>query len=130
VRPDLALMTLNAAVPVESATTFDESKSPKGMALFPTEDFFASMNGVNFARHNCPWYSGDNRILLTRRGSTKYGIETPLQMSGPHQAYDSSQRVKSKKIWYMEENEVIATPQPVDGSGNILNPMSRSIRLR
>lgn len=130
VKPDMALMSLVASVNVTSADTFSQYQSPKGSSLYPTEDFFAERSGVMMARHNAPWYGADRRILLTRLGSTKYGIETPLEIRGPYPSYDSNGRIKSNDIWYGEQNEVIATPQAVDANGNVLNPVSRTIVLR
>jgi hypothetical protein len=129
-KPDLALMTLNASVNIEAAALFYKLNSPDGTDLFPTEDYFATRNGVNMARHNTPWYSQDRRILLTRQGATRYGLETPMEVRGPYPKYDSSGRIKSNDVWYGEQNEVIATPQTVDVNGAVINPVSRTIVLR
>lgn len=129
-RPNLALMSLNAATYITQATIFYKFNSPAGTDYFPTEDIFFERNGVRGAQHNTPWRIGDRRIFMGRRGATKYGIETPFEIEGPYPTYDSSQNVKDAKVMYGSENSVICTPMVKKQDGTILNPPSRTILLR
>lgn len=128
--PNVAIASLNAATYLTQATNFAPLMAPRGTELYPTPEFFAARNGVMFARHNTPWPGRDKRILYTRRGSTKYAIDTPFMLDGPHPTYDSSGLVKAKKVYYGEELSVIATPQVTNAAGTVLNPNSRTIILR
>lgn len=90
---------------------------------------FGNRSGVNFARINAPWVAGDNRILLTQKGATRYAVETPYQIEGPYPKYDVNGNIVDAKLFYGRENSVMATPQTIDNTGAILNPKSRSIKL-
>lgn len=128
--PNLGIMDLIVASKITAATTFYKLNSPDGTNLGPTGDFFASRNGINLARHNTPWRAGSQRLLLTRRGSTKYAIDTPMRVVGPVQKYDvSTLQAVAGQIWYLEENSAQFTPQVKNQAGAVLNPPSYSIKL-
>jgi hypothetical protein len=128
--PNLALMSLNASVWITMATIFYNFNNPKGTNLFPSSSYFFERTQINGARFNAPWRVGDTRILLNRIGTTKYGIDEPFQVKGPFPAYDTNGKIIDKDIYYGAENSVICTPQVQDQSGNVLNPVARSIYLR
>ena len=129
-KPNLAVFSLNAATYIENAQIFYKLASPEGTRLIPTSNYFGERSGVTMAKINAPWVAGDSRILLTQKGSTRYGIETPYAMEGPFPKYDpSTGNIIDAKVWYGRENAVLATPQVKDTSGNIINPVSRTIIL-
>jgi hypothetical protein len=128
--PDLCLGSLTASTFITRAPIFAPLFAPAGTALYPTPDCYAQRNGVYMARHNTPWIGGDRRLLLTKRGSTKYAVDTPFQIEGPLQAYDQATAAPvGAKYWIGQENSVIATPQVTNKAGTVLNPKSRTIRL-
>ena len=129
VKPDLAINSLAVAAELESAGIFYKLNSPDGTNLFPTEDYYATRNGVNMARINSPWLSGDSRILLTRKGSTQWGVQQALEVAGQIYVGDSSGRVVDRQNWIARQSEIIATPQVTNQAGTVLNPVSRSIRV-
>lgn len=94
-----------------------------------TDNMFGRRSGVNFGRINAPWGPGDGRILMSQKGSTRYGIQTPYAIEGPYPKYDSNQNLIDAKAWMGKENSVLCTPQVTDINGNILNPVSRTIRI-
>jgi DNA-directed RNA polymerase subunit M/transcription elongation factor TFIIS len=130
-KPNLAIMSLNASQYIENAAMWYKLNSPDLGSLTGggTSNMFGSRSGVNFARINAPWVAGDNRILLTQKGATRYAIETPYQIEGPYPKYDSNGNIVDAKLFYGRENSVMATPQTIDSNGNIINPKSRSIKL-
>jgi hypothetical protein len=129
--PNLGLMSLNAAAKVTSAQTFFQWASPKGTELYPTPSYFASRNGINHARLNAPWFAGDNRILLTRKGSTRYGIDTPWEVKGPFPKYEPvTGKIVASEVYYGQENSAIGTPQVQDLAGTVINPVGRTILLK
>jgi len=130
-KPNVSVMSLNVATYIENASMWYKLNSPVGSEFTPaSENIFGRRSGVDFARINAPWAPGDQRILLTQRGSTRYGIQTPYSMEGPFQKYDTTTGdVIDAKAWIGKENSVLATPQVTDTNGNILNPVSRTIRV-
>jgi hypothetical protein len=128
-KPNLAIYSLNSAVFVENAQMFYKLAQPEGTRLITTGNFFGQRSGMDLAKINAPWAAGDGRILLTQKGSTRYGVQTPFRVQGPYPKYDSNQQILSAKLWYGEENSVLATPQVTDANGNILNPVSRTIKI-
>jgi len=129
-KPNLAVMSLVASTNITRATLFYQLNSPKGSELFPTPEYFGGRTGINMARINAPWNGLDRRILLTRKGSTKYGIDTPFELKGPYPSYDANGLIIAKEVYYGEENSVLCTPQVQDQSGNIINPVAKTIILR
>lgn len=134
VTPNLGIMSRKASTWITQASIFYTFNSPTGTDLFPTSNIFFERTGLRGARINAPWVIGDTRIVLTRKGTTKYAIDTPFEMRGPYPSYDSNGKIKSKEIFYAEENSVICTPQlrsdPVNNPQTVINPFSRSIILR
>jgi hypothetical protein len=128
-KPNLILGSLMACTRITNAQTFYKWQSPVGTDLFPSKNFIAERNGKMVAEHNTPWSAGDSRLLLTRRGSTKYGVDTPFEIEGPIQKQNNGALVDTKLI-YGAENSVICTPQVTDQAGNVMNPVARSIFLR
>jgi hypothetical protein len=126
-KPNLMISSLNAATFVENARIFYKFASPDGTRLINTGNTYGERSGINFSKINAPWAAGDGRVLLTQKGSTRYGIETPYNMEGPYPMYDSNQNIIDAKLWYGRENSVLCTPQTRDLSYNILNPVSRTI---
>ena len=90
----------------------------------------AERNGIDYFRHNAPWSAGNGRLLLTQRGSTKLGVDTPFEIEGPFPTYASNGQIKDTKVIKGSENSVVCTPQVQDQAGNVLNPVSRSIYFR
>jgi hypothetical protein len=130
-RPNLVLGSLNAMVKVENAQLFYQIASPKGTNLIPaTRGTVAERGGLAYAKHNTPWSAGDGRLLLTKAGSTRYGVDTPFQMEGPYPSYGPNGKLKSNKQMMGAENSVICTPQATDQSGTVRNPVARSLYLR
>lgn len=129
-RPNLAIMSLTAASYIENARIFYKFAQPDGTQLLNTGNTFGQRAGMNLSRINAPWVAGDGRILLTSRGSTRYGIETPYDMEGPFPVYDSSQNIIDAKVWYGSENSVMATPVVQDSNGVVYNPPNRSVILQ
>jgi hypothetical protein len=130
-KPNLGIMSLNASQYIENASMWYKFNSPDlgGLSGGGTSNMFGNRSGVNFARINAPWVAGDNRILLTQKGATRYAIETPYQIEGPYPKYDSNGNIVDAKLFYGRENSVMATPQTIDSNGKIINPKSRSIKL-
>ena len=129
--PNLCIGSLKAMTRVINAQLFYKLASPEGSKLLGTSNnMIAERNGINFGRHNAPWSAGDGRLLLTQRGSTKLGVDTPFEIEGPFPTYDSSNRIRDTKVIKGSENSIIATPQVTDQAGNVLNPVSRSIYFR
>jgi hypothetical protein len=130
-KPNLGIMSLNASQYIENASIWYKLNQPDLGSLTGggTSNLFGTRSGVNFNRINAPWVAGDNRILLTQKGATRYAIETPYQIEGPYPKYDNNGNIVDAKVFYGRENSVMATPQTVDSTGAILNPKSRSIKL-
>lgn len=129
--PNLCIGSLKAMTKVINAQVFYKLASPDGSSLSATsKNMIADRNGIMFGRHNAPWSAGDGRLLLTQRGSTKLGVDTPFEIEGPFPTYDSNNRIRDTKVIKGSENSIIATPQVTDQNGNILNPVSRSIYFR
>lgn len=130
-KPNLGIMSLNASQYIENAAMWYKLNSPDlgGLSGGGTSSMFGNRSGVNFARINAPWVAGDNRILLTQKGATRYGVETPYQIEGPYPKYDTNGQIVDAKLFYGRENSVLATPQTIDKNGAIINPKSRSIKL-
>ncbi len=148
VSPNLALMSVGASPYITSSDIFYQLNNPTGTSMFPTNNFFFERTGIMGARFNAPWRARNSRILLTRKGTTKYGIDSPLEIRGPLPSYDNSTvpLAVPRDIYYAEEYSVIATPQvknmqaaPPSGYNStnygvypapVINPVSRSIILR
>jgi hypothetical protein len=129
--PNLALMSKNVAGLITQADIWYQLNSPNGSDLYPLPDMFFDRNGIFGARHNSPWACGDRRILVGRRGATKYGVGIPAQVSGPYPKYDpNSGNMLSVDAFYLEEYSTIATPVVTDINSNQLNPPYRTIVLR
>jgi Prohead core protein serine protease len=126
-KPNLAIFSLNSATYVENARIFYKWASPDGTRLIDTGNTFGVRSNMNLSKINAPWAAGDGRVLLTQKGSTRYGIETPYEMEGPYPVYDANQNIVDAKLWYGRENSVLATPQVRDANYNIINPVSRTI---
>lgn len=133
--PDLAIMSLVAANYIQNATTFYKWVSPEGSLLkdprIVSNSKYAERNGIELAKINTPWSAADARIWVGRNGSTKYGVDVPFEMQGPHPKYDTTTgQVIDTKVAYGRENSVICTPQVQNQAGVVLNPVSRTIILR
>jgi hypothetical protein len=128
-KPNLALFSLNSAAYIENAQMFYKLAQPDGTKLITTGNYFGERAGMNLAKINAPWVAGDGRVLLTQKGSTRYGIETPYQIEGPFPKYDSNMNIIDAKVWYGRENSVLCTPQVTDVNGNVINPVSRTIKI-
>lgn len=126
-KPNLAIFSLNAAAYVENARIFYKWASPDGTRLIDTGNTFGQRSNMNLSKINAPWVAGDGRVLLTQKGSTRYGIETPYNLEGPFPMYDSNQNIIDAKVWKGSENSVLCTPQVRDTSYNIINPVSKTI---
>jgi Inorganic Pyrophosphatase len=130
VKPNLGMMSLNSAVNLRNAAIFYQWASPAGTELMPTDDYFASRSGMRFAEYNAPIWAADQRLLLSREGSTKYGVDVPWEYRGPLAKYDTQGRPIDAEIYYARENSVIATPQVIDVNGNVIQPVSSYVMLR
>lgn len=130
-RPNLGVMSLNAATYIENAAMWYKFNSPDlgNLSGLADSTYFGSRSGVNFARINAPTVFGDNRIILTQKGATRYAVETAYQIEGPYPKYDTNGNIVDAKVFYGRENSIIATPQTIDTTGAIINPKSRSIKL-
>lgn len=131
-RPNLGIMSLNVAAYIENAAMWYKLNSPDigSLSGLAESTYFGKRSGVNLAQINAPWVAGDNRILLTQKGATRYAIETPYEIEGPIQKYDpTTGNVVDAKAYIGRENSVMATPQTIDTNGNIINPKSRSIKI-
>lgn len=131
-KPNLAMMSLNAAVNIENAALFYKLNSPQGTELLSDQTYFGRRNSVNLAKINAPWAVGDNRIMMHQIGGTQYGVDVPFEMEGPVQSYKvngSTVQVADEKIWYGREHSAIFTPQATNADGVVLNPYLRSIVL-
>jgi ribosomal protein L21E len=126
-KPNLAIFSLNSATYVENARIFYKWASPDGTKLIDTGNTFGQRSNMNLSKINAPWVAGDGRVLLTQKGSTRYGIETPYNLEGHYPMYDANQNIIDAKLWYGRENSVMCTPQVRDNSFNIINPVSRTI---
>ena len=126
-KPNLAIFSLNSSTYVENARIFYKWASPDGTKLIDTGNTFGQRSNMNLSKINAPWVAGDGRVLLTQKGSTRYGIETPYNLEGPYPMYDANQNIIDAKLWYGRENSVMCTPQVRDNSYNIINPVSRTI---
>lgn len=129
--PNLVIGSLSAMKPVLNAQLFFKLASPETARLTPTSrNMIAERNGIDYFRHNAPWSAGNGRLLLTQRGSTKLGVDTPFEIEGPFPTYAANGQIKDTKVIKGSENSVICTPQVQDQAGNVLNPVSRSIFFR
>lgn len=131
-RPNVSIMSMNTAARIQNATMWYKLNDPQighlnGMA---TSTIFGARSDVNFAQINAPWIGGDNRILLTQRGSTKYGVQTPYQIEGPFPKYDpTTGNIVDAKVFFGRENSLFCTPQAMDSNYNALNPVSRTVKI-
>jgi hypothetical protein len=130
VAPDLVLGSLKAMVKAKNARIFWKFVSPRGSDLILTKNDVAERNGLNYCQHNAPWSAGDGRLLLTRRGSTKYGVDTPFEVEGPFPSYGPNQGIKDSMKIKGSEYSVICTPQVTNEAGTVINPVARSIFFR
>jgi hypothetical protein len=126
-KPNLAIFSNVSATFVENARIFYKWASPDGTRLLDTGNTFGMRSGMNLSKINAPWVAGDARVLLTQKGSTRYGIETPYQIEGPYPVYDANQLIVDAKQWFGRENSVLCTPQVRDLDNRIINPVSRTI---
>ena len=129
-RPNFVLGSLMASTWITQATIFYQQANPRGTGIYPTENYYFERNGLRGARVNAPLRVGDTRLLFSRLGATKYGLDTPFEVKGPYPTYDSNGKIISKDLFYGEELSVIATPQAKNSGGTILNPVSRTLILR
>lgn len=129
VAPDLAIMSATVSPQITEATLFYKLNSPRDTDLYPSEEFFATRNGVDMARINTPTFFGDTAIVVTRRFSSKYAIDTPAETRGPAIKYDASGNFIPGDGFYMAENSAIFTPQVKNLAGTIINPVGRVILL-
>lgn len=129
VAPDLAIMSSTVSPFITEATAFYKLNSPRNTVLYPTEEYFAERNGIDMARINTPWFVGDTGLLLTRRNTTKYAIDTPAEVKGPFVKYDASGNVIAGEGYYLMENSAIVTPQVKNSAGTIINPVGRFLLL-
>lgn len=128
--PNFALGSFAAMEYVAQADLFYNLNSPKGTTLSAgTNNFIASRNSVDFAKHNTQWQAGDSRILLGRVGATKYGVRNPLTPKGPFPSYDTNMKVTNAEQWLAEEFSVLCTPEVTTQAGKVLNPYYRTIKL-
>lgn len=129
--PNLCVGSLTAMKPVLNAQIFYKLASPEASRLSPTsKNFIAERNGIAYFRHNAPWSAGSGRLLLTQRGSTKLGVDTPFEIEGPFPTFAANGQIRDTKVIKGSENSVVCTPQVQDQAGNVLNPVSRSIYFR
>lgn len=126
-KPNLGIFSLLSATFVENASMFYKFASPDGSKLIDTGNTFGQRANMNLSKINAPWVAGDGRVLLSQRGSTRYGIETPYQMQGPFPVYDATQQIVDAQLWYGRENSVLCTPQVRDSDYAIMNPVSRTV---
>lgn len=129
-KPNVGIMSLNAATNIQNAAIFYKLNSPQGTELLADGTYFGRRGSVNLAQINAPWAAGDNRILFSQIGATQYGVDTPFEVEGPVQSYvveGAEVRVKDEKIWYGREHSAIFTPQPTDHEGRVLNPFNRTV---
>ncbi|MCF8566904.1 hypothetical protein LLE49_19480 [Alicyclobacillus tolerans] len=127
---NLALFSLNNSNYVRNAQIFYKLAQPAGVSLTPTRNFFGTRDELDLYKLNAPWVLGDSRILLTQKNATRYGIQTPYKIEGPIQKQDpTTGNLLPVKAWYGEEFSAIVTPQVLDKNGNVLNPVSRTIRI-
>lgn len=134
VPPDTAIMSLTLATYIQNATLFYQWASPPGSQLVETaiksSARFAERSGIEYAKIQTPWSAGDRRILLNKRGTTKYGVDSPFEIQGPFPSYDSTGAIIDEKIGYGRENSVVCTPQVEDQNGKVLNPVARTLLIR
>jgi len=128
-KPNIAIMSLNAATYIENAQLFYKLAQPEGTKLITTSNYFGERSNVNLAKINAPWVAGDGRMLLTQKGSTRYGVQTPYAIEGPYPKYDTNGLIIDAKLWYGKENSVLCTPQTTDVNGNVINPVSRTLKF-
>ncbi len=127
---NLALFSLNSSLYVRNAQMFYKLAQPPATSLTPTRNYFGVRDELNLFKLNAPWVLGDNRILLTQKNATRYGIQTPYKIEGPVTKQDpTTGNLLPVKAWYGEEFSAIVTPQVLDANGNVINPVSRTIRL-
>lgn len=131
-RPNLCLGSLTAMTYVENAQIFYKLAQPDGTRLVAsTRDSVAERGGIAYQKHNNPWAVGDSRLLLTRLGATKVAVDSPIEVEGPYATQEQSTGLhKTNKTMYATENAVVCTAQAVDQSGNVKNPVGRSIIFR
>lgn len=127
---NLGLCSLNVSTLIRNAQMFYKQAQPPGVTLNPTNNNFGSRDEISLNKINAPWVFGDNRILLSQKNSTRYGIQTPYKIEGPITKQDQATGLLLPvKAWYGEEFSAIVTPQVIDANGNVLNPVSRTIRI-
>lgn len=127
---NLAMFSLNSSNYVRNAQMFYKLAQPPGVSLNPTRNYFGARDELDLFKLNAPWVLGDNRILLTQKNATRYGIQTPYKIEGPITKQDiTTGQLTAVKAWYGEEFSCICTPQVIDKNGNVLNPVSRTIRI-
>ncbi|WP_088187549.1 DUF6582 domain-containing protein [Desulfosporosinus sp. FKA] len=128
--PNLGLFSLNSSNFVRNAQMFYKLAQPPATSLTPTKNFFGVRDETSLFKLNAPWILGDSRILLTQKNATRYGIQTPYKIEGPITKQDpTTGNLLPVKAWYGEEFSAIVTPQVLDSNGNVLNPVSRTIRI-
>ncbi len=128
---NLALMSLVASTNITKSEIFYKQNSPDGTTLMPTANFFYDRNGIMGARHDSPWTGKNDRILMSVQGSTKYAIDTAAEVKGPYPKFEAgTNNIIDQDTYYLGENAVICTPQVTTAAGVVINPVSRSIKLR
>jgi hypothetical protein len=81
-------------------------------------------------RHNSSWVGRSQTGILTRKGSTFYAQDTPLQVMGPVTVQDASGNPTGNLSFYGQEFSVIGTRVPVDLNYNILNAPNKVVISR
>lgn len=126
VAPDLAIMSPNLSAFITQATIFYKLNSPLLSNLYPSRDFFAERNDIAMARLNAPLFMGNDLIVLTRRYTTKYAIDTPWEVRGPAMKYGTAGNFLAGEGYWGGENSCIFTAQTQNSSG-VINPVARGI---
>jgi len=127
--PNLAIFNRISAAYIQNAQMFYKLAQPEGTRLIAQGTYFGDRSEMNLAKVNSPRVS-NSRILLTQKGATRYGIQTPYQIKGPYPKYDGSGKIIPADLFYGSENSVMCTPQVVNkDTGIVINPVSRTIKL-
>lgn len=128
---DMILSTKVGSTNLRNASIFYQFLSPNGTHLTDTDITaaqYARRNSVSYFHTNAPAAFGDDTHLITKRGVTRYAVDTPLSIEGPFPSYDVTTGLQIDATnYFAREFSVIATPRAKNASGVVFNVPSKRL---
>lgn len=141
--PTNAIFTMENSSYAEAAASLNPLQQPSGQQLSitaPRPGGFGERGGISYMKMNTPLSIGNGRILLAPNGATRYAVQEPWQVRGPHQkeAVVSAGGGKyvtkpmDQEFYIGRQNSLICTPVAYDVIDSVVvqhNHPYRTIKL-